>query len=160
MAMIYISVGSNEQRTEKLRAARQALAQEYGALAVSTVYESEAVGFEGPPFYNLVIRAETEQTPAQVDQTLKAIEHANGRIRGCSKFSNRKLDLDLLLYDKLIQPTGPQLPRAEILQNAFVLWPLAELAPAEVHPITQQRYDDLWQGYKKSQILKPIHFIW
>lgn len=160
MAWIYISVGSNEERAVKIRAARQALAEAYGDLVVSTVYESEAVGFNGPAFYNLVIAAQTDESPADVDQRLKAIEQNNGRIRNCPKFSNRKLDLDLLLYDDLIQAEGPKLPRPEITENAFVLWPLAEVAPTGVHPLTQQSYQELWQNYNKGQQLKPIDFLW
>lgn len=160
MAQIYISVGSNEERSEKLRAARVALIQAYGELKLSRVYESEAVGFNGPSFYNLVIAANTDETPAQVNERLKAIEHENGRIRNCPKFSNRKLDLDLLLYDDVISESGPQLPRAEITENAFVLWPLAELAPNLKHPVHLTTYADLWRHYPKEQILKPIDFFW
>lgn len=160
MAWIFISIGSNEERSAKIRAARQALADAYGELLVSSVYESEAVGFDGPAFYNLVIGAQTQETPEQVDARLKAIEQANGRIRGCPKYSNRKLDLDLLLYDDLIQPQGPQLPRAEITENAFVLWPLAEIAPNRVHPLRQESYAVMWQEYNQEQQLKPIEFLW
>lgn len=160
MAQIYISVGSNEQRAEKIRAARQALEQAYGELTVSSVYESEAVGFDGPAFYNLVMGAQTQESPEQVEQRLKQIEQANGRIRGCPKFSNRKLDLDLLLYDKQIRAQGPQLPRAEITENAFVLWPLAELVPHLKHPVTYKSYEQMWSEYKKEQQLKKIDFLW
>lgn len=160
MAWIFISIGSNEERSEKIRAARNALAQAYGDLIVSSVYESEAVGFEGPAFYNLVIGAQTLESPTQVDARLKQIEQENGRIRNCPKFSNRKLDLDLLLYDELVQPQGPTLPRPEITENAFVLWPLAELVPNKIHPVIHKSYAELWRDYDKEQKLQKIDFLW
>ena len=160
MAWIFISIGSNEERAQRIRAARKALAQSYGELMISSVYESEAVGFDGPAFYNLVIGAQTQETPAEVDARLKVIEQENGRIRHCAKFSNRKLDLDLLLYDERVQSQGPTLPRPEITENAFVLWPLAELVPERVHPLTQKTYADLWRDYDKEQQLQKIDFLW
>ncbi|MBD1389059.1 2-amino-4-hydroxy-6-hydroxymethyldihydropteridine diphosphokinase [Neiella sp. HB171785] len=160
MAQVYISVGSNINRTANIRAARQALLVEFGALVVSRVYESEAVGFDGPAFYNLVIGLQTEQTPQQVAQRLKAIELDNGRCKTAAKFSNRTLDLDLLLYDDVICDDGVQIPRHEITENAFVLWPLAEVAPQLCHPKTQQSYQDMWANYPHQQNLKPIPFDW
>ncbi|MCM2680371.1 2-amino-4-hydroxy-6-hydroxymethyldihydropteridine diphosphokinase [Echinimonas agarilytica] len=160
MATIYISVGSNEQRDEKIRAAYAAIQLAYGNIVVSSVYESESVGFSGPAFYNLVIAAETEESPQDVAARLKRIEDDNGRVRSGPKFSNRALDLDLLLYDDVITDEGVQIPRHEITENAFVLWPMAELAPTLVHPITQNTYEDMWKNYRKNQSLKPVTFDW
>ncbi len=160
MATIYISVGSNEQRSEKIRAARRSLMEAFGPLQLSSVYESEAVGFDGPAFYNLVVEAQTTWNPAEVEARLKSIEQEHGRIADGIKYSNKKLDLDLLLYDDLIQAAGPQLPRAEITENAFVLWPLAEIAGDLCHPVTQLSYRQHWLSFNKSQNLKPIDFRW
>lgn len=160
MAQIYISVGSNQQPAANIRAARQALAESYGELVISRVYESEAVGFNGPVFYNLVIGAVTEQSPQQVAQHLKAIELANGRCKNAEKFSNRTLDLDLLLYDDVICDDGVQIPRHEISENAFVLWPLAEVAPQLHHPVIGQTYKQMWEQYPHQQVLRPISFDW
>ena len=160
MAYIYISVGSNEQKELKIRAARKALTEVFGELQVSNVFESESVGFVGESFYNLVIGACTELSPKQVDQILKKIEQQNGRIRGGKKFSNRIIDLDLLLYDNVISTANPQIPRQEIIENAFVLQPLSEIAPNLKHPQLQQTYLQLWQNYSKPQVLKSIEFNW
>ena len=85
----------------------------------------------------------------------------HGRLVGAKKFSPRTLDLDLLLYDYVVCETPVTLPRAEIVNNAFVLWPLAELAPELIHPLVDKSYASLWQEYdKESQRLWPVMFEW
>jgi 2-amino-4-hydroxy-6-hydroxymethyldihydropteridine diphosphokinase len=124
------------------------------------VYESEAVGFEGDAFYNMVIACSVDVPVMQVNRILRDIEDTYGRDRSGPKFSSRTLDLDLLLYDDLvIEQDGLVLPRGEILKNAFVLWPLAEVAPDLVHPVAGKRYAELWSEFDKSrESLHPIEF--
>ena len=161
MATIYISLGSNIEREHHIRAGLDALHRLYGPLQVSRVFESEAVGFAGNPFYNLVVAADTDHSLPHVARTLRELEFAHGRAVDAKKFAPRTLDLDLLLYDDLICDQPVNLPRAEIITNAFVLWPLAELAPERRHPLTQARYGDLWAAYdKQSQRLQPVSFEW
>ncbi|MCE2573483.1 2-amino-4-hydroxy-6-hydroxymethyldihydropteridine diphosphokinase [Motilimonas eburnea] len=161
MAQIYISVGSNIDRAHYIQAGIDAMTALFGELKVSSVFESEAVGFNGSAFYNLVVGADTQLPAEEVAQCLKQIELENGRTPDSRKFSPRTLDLDLLLYDDLITHQGVQLPRDEIPHNAFVLWPLAELAPDKVHPILGKSYRVLWQNYdKSSQKLWKIPFNW
>lgn len=158
---IFISLGSNIQRDYHTRSGLNALSNAFGELQLSSVFESEAVGFVGRPFYNLVVAAKTSLSIAQVCQTLKQIELDNGRVHGAKKFAPRTLDLDLLLYDDVVTEQGVNLPRAEILYNAFVLQPLAELAADLCHPINGQSYAALWQAFdKNSQQLWPITFTW
>ncbi len=160
MATIYISLGSNIDREMNTRAGVASLREQFGELQLSSVYESEAVGFEGSSFYNMVIAASTEKSVQQVAAILREIEDANGRDRSGPKFSSRTLDLDLLLYDDLIiDEGGLQIPRDEILKRAFVLWPLAEIAPGLVHPQANKSYADLWEAFDKSkEKLAPISF--
>ena len=160
MALIYISVGSNIDREQYVRAGVRKLAEHFGALTLSSVYESEAVGFNGDPFYNLVVGVETTLSLTECVRLLKEIEDQFGRVRGAEKFCGRTLDLDLLTYDQLVCELPVQLPRGEITDNAFVLWPLAEIAAEQIHPLTQQNYATLWQNYCKSQKLWPIDFSW
>ena len=158
---IYISVGSNVDREKHTLAGLQALTQEFGQLSCSNVYESEAIGFHGSHFYNLVVGAETSKSVTQVCKALKLIESENGRVRQQKKYAPRTLDLDLLLYDQVITEDGVELPRAEILYNAFVLLPLSELAPDYVHPLANKTIDELWQAYNKTQQkLWKIDFNW
>lgn len=160
MATIYISLGSNIDREQNTRAGVDALKRAFGELNLSSVYESEAVGFEGDAFYNMVIACEVDTSVHETNQILRDIEDANDRDRSGPKFSSRTLDLDLLLYDDLIlDENGIKLPRGEILKNAFVLWPLAEIAPHLKHPETGVSYAEMWSAFDKTkQSLKPIDF--
>lgn len=162
MARIYISIGSNIEAERHLRLAIAELRKHYGELKLSSVYESEAVGFDGDNFLNMVVGLDTDEEVHTVLQTLREIEDRHGRIRSGPRFSARTLDLDLLLYDDLVvKEDALDLPRGEIIQNAFVLWPLAEIAPEIMHPVEQQSMAALWQGFdKESQKLWPITIDW
>lgn len=161
MIPIYISLGSNINREQHIRSGLDALYHAFGPLTLSWVFESEAVGFVGQPFYNLVAKAHTTQSISQVSQCLRLIEFAHGRELNAKKFSPRTLDLDLLLYGDMTCEQPIVLPRAEITRNAFVLWPLAQIAPTLRHPTAQRTMAELWQAYDKSaQQLHPIEFSW
>lgn len=161
MASIYISLGSNIDKVNMIIAGLNALQQCFGSLQVSSVFESAAIGFNGDNFLNLVVGITTSKSVENVCAELKAIERVNGRSMTAKKFSSRTLDLDLLLYDDLILETPAQIPRDEITKNAFVLWPLAEIAAELVHPVVQQNYQTLWKNYDKSkQQLKKVAFNW
>ena len=160
MAKIYIILGSNINRDTNTRAGVDELRQQYGFLLLSSVYESEAVGFEGDSFYNMVIALETDDDVFEVATALRAIEEKHGRDRSAPKFSSRTLDLDLLLYDDLIlHDRGLQLPRDEILQRAFVLLPMFEIAPALIHPQANKNYKELWSEFDKTrEVLEAVPF--
>lgn len=161
MARVYVSIGSNIERERHVVAGLDAMAAELGSLSVSSVYESEAVGFDGDNFYNLVVGFNTERTILDLYLWLRQIEADNGRVRGGNKYNPRTLDLDLLVYDDVICREPTDLPRDEILKNAFVLWPLAEIAPEARHPVTGQTYAQLWADYNKQrQRLWPVSFVW
>lgn len=152
MARVYISIGSNIDQEHHIRAGVDELKAHYGELVISSVYESEAVGFEGDNFYNLVVGLDTDEGVEQVSQQLRVIEDHHGRTRSGPRFSARTLDLDLLSYDELVLKEGGfDIPREEITENAFVLWPLAEIAPDTEHPLLHQSYRSLWEAYDKSR---------
>lgn len=159
--IIYISVGSNVDKEKHTKAGLQGMYQAFGELTLSSVFESESVGFEGNNFYNLVVKASTRLSVERVCRVLKKIEQDNKRQRGEQKFSPRTLDLDLLLYDQQVTNNPIELPRPEILYNAFVLKPLAEIAADEIHPVVNDSYANLWQAYDQSQQkLWAIKFDW
>ncbi|MDH5786174.1 MAG: 2-amino-4-hydroxy-6-hydroxymethyldihydropteridine diphosphokinase [Chromatiales bacterium] len=162
MARIYLSIGSNIEREKNIRGGVEDLKRHFGEVTLSRVYESESVGFDGDNFYNLVAAIDTDMSAKSVSDTLHAIEAEHGRTREGPRFSSRTLDIDLLTYDDLVtNDNGLQLPRDEITKNAFVLWPLAEIAPQEKHPVLNQTYDEMWEEFdKERQSLWPVEFQW
>ncbi|HQQ62576.1 MAG TPA: 2-amino-4-hydroxy-6-hydroxymethyldihydropteridine diphosphokinase [Pseudomonadales bacterium] len=161
MAKVYVSIGSNIEREKHIVAGLDALADRFGELLVSSVYESEAVGFVGDHFLNLVAGFDTTLPVGALSVLLRDIEHRSGRTRSETRFSGRTLDIDILTYDDCCGVVdGIALPRAEILDNAFVLLPLAEIAPAVLHPAEKKSYAVLWKAYRHPQKLWPVDFIW
>lgn len=147
MARVYVSIGSNIDRERNITLALQRLEDRFGALTRSSVFESAAVGFDSDPFYNLVVGFDSDESPELLQQYLHGIEAESGRERTAA-LTARSLDLDLLLYgDQVISRGRLVLPRTDIIRYAFVLYPLAEIAPDERHPLTGQRYMDMWSGF-------------
>ena len=162
MALIYLSLGSNVEAQRNIEAAMDALADTFGELMISSVYESEAVGFDGDSFYNLVVGIHSDLGVGELSKILKTIEDQQGRDRSAPKFGARSLDIDILTVDDRVGVIdGIAIPRDEILKNAFVLQPLAEIAPTTVHPQNGIAYQQLWRDFDKAkQNLFPIEFIW
>ena len=153
MSKGYISIGSNIDKDKNILASLQALEQHFGKLIISSIYESEPVGFTGDTFYNLIVGFNSELGVKEVAKQLRQIELDNGRTRDSQKFSARTLDLDLILYDDLILNDGRlQIPRDEIERYAFVLEPLAEIAPTLKHPISHLSYAELWEKFDKTNL--------
>ena len=149
MSKVFIGIGSSINRQENIRLAIKTLKTVFGELTISPVYESEAVGFEGTNFYNLVVCFESTLAAREVIKQLKTIEIQQGRPEKAIKFAPRTIDLDLLLHDQLVD-LEIDLPRAEILTNAFVLQPLSDIAPNLPHPIVNKTYQILWDNFPKS----------
>ena len=157
-----LSLGSNIDAQRNIRLALDALARQFSSLSLSSVYESESIGFDGDNFLNLVVVVETDLSLVLVQEFLKQLEESQRRDRTQAKFSSRPIDVDILFYGSDDGASlGIELPRAEITRNAFVLLPLAELLPAAQHAPTGKTYAELWASYDKdSQNLWPIEFAW
>ena len=156
---ILLGLGSNIERETHLTAGLEALAAFLHDLHCSPVFESQPVGIKSGPFFNLVVRAETELSLHELDRRLKHIEADSGRYAPSRK--GLPLDIDVLTYGDMVGDfDGLILPRAEILKNAFVLWPLALLVPEQRHPQVQTSYADLWQNAQINQELAPVSFEW
>lgn len=147
MATILLGIGSNIQPQQHIPAGVLALQGVFAQVTWSRVYQSPAVGFDGADFYNLVLRAQTEQSPQAVVAHCKAIEAQFGKANDAPKFSSRNLDIDLLLYDDWVSHGALDVPRAEICENAFVLRPLAELEPTRQHPTLALDLASLWSQH-------------
>ena len=150
VSRVFVGAGSNIQPREHLRAAMAALEGRFGSLSTSSVYSTGAVGFDGEDFLNLVISFETDLPVNEVVEQLDTVEAQAGRRRAANRFSSRTLDLDLLMYgEQVADRDGLQLPRDDILEYAFVLGPLAELAPDLRHPTAEATMRELWDRFDR-----------
>ncbi len=162
MPQVYLSIGSNIDRYQHISASLDALDKHFDAMFISPVYESEAVGFEGDNFLNLVVGFCCHLSVGELARMLRDIEHVNGRRRDGPKFGPRTLDIDILTYgDEVGVIDGVELPRDEIVKNAFVLLPLYDIAPEDSHPQAHKTYTELWREYdQSSQKLWSVDFEW
>ena len=159
LTQVYLGLGSNIERETHLRAGLDALASFLTDIRCSAVFESQPVGIKSGPFFNLVVSAYTDLPLMELDRRLKFIEADNGRYAPDRK--GLPLDIDVLLYGDLVGNfDGLILPRAEILKNAFVLWPLSLMAPQRVHPEVGKTLAELWRDAQIDQVLAPVGFEW
>lgn len=131
MPRALLSLGSNIEPRRHLPEAVRRLAATPGVrvCAVSSVWRSPAVGSDGPDFLNAALLLETELPPARLkSEVLRPLEAALGRVRGADRNAPRTIDLDISLYDALVDPELG-LPDPEIAERAHLALPLAELAP-------------------------------
>jgi 2-amino-4-hydroxy-6-hydroxymethyldihydropteridine diphosphokinase len=158
MPDVYVAAGSNIRPRAHLREALAALTAAWPGLRASRAWSNAAVGFAGDDFINLVVGFETDEPLAKVLERLKAIEEASGRERGAKKWAPRTLDLDLLLYGDLVgQFARATLPRADLVERAYVLGPLAELAPQHRHPVLGTTIGALWRDFdRNSHALREV----
>lgn len=144
MTRVFISIGSNVEREHHVCNAIAALCARFDAVRASQVYETIAVGFCGDLFLNLVAGFDTDLELEELVDALREVETSNGRLRTEKRYGPRTLDIDVLVYGDTICDEDPiELPRSEITRQAYVLVPLAELAPNTQHPVLGERYVDL-----------------
>lgn len=148
MNVAFLGLGSNIDAAANITSGIRALRETFTDVALSPAYRARAVGFEGTDFINLVARVRTTMTPLELKRYLHELEDRHGRNRRAPKFSNRTLDIDILLYDDLylISPEL-EIPREEILTAAYVLRPLADLAPELLHPVRRETLAELWRQF-------------
>jgi len=158
MSTAWLGLGSNVNAETHIRAAIDELRTQFGIIKLSPAYASTAVGFEGEDFINLVARVETDMSPLELRQYLRELEDRYGRKRDVPKFSDRSLDIDILLYDDLVVLSPVlEIPRAEITKYAHVLKPLADLEPDLIHPTERRSIQDIWTNSGLSDAsLKPL----
>ena len=153
MGRAFLSLGSNVDPEANLRSAIAALRARFGAIRLSPVYRTQAVGFEGAEFLNAAVVLEADLEPQALDAWLHALEDAHGRDRNAPRFGDRTLDLDLVLYDDRIVdgPGHLRVPRDE-LRHAFVLRPLAGIAPDAVEPRSGRTLAELWAQSPEREV--------
>ncbi len=150
----YLSLGSNlGDRELNLHNANAHLEPRVQSILRSSIYETDPWGYaDQPTFLNQVIKAETSLEPFKLLVFLKEIEVAMGR-QETFRFGPRLIDLDILFYDDLVLDTpNLTIPHPRILERAFVLIPLAEIAPDLHHPIFNKTIQELKTSVDPSSI--------
>ena len=153
MSRAYLSLGSNVDPLVHLARAVAALRERFGTVVLSPMYRTRAVGFEGADFVNGAAVVETDLDPVALHDWLHALEDAHGRDRAGPRYGDRTLDIDIVLYDDLLfdGPGHLRIPRPE-LRHAFVLKPLADIAPDARHPVSGERIAALWAAHPDHEV--------
>ncbi|MEM9208584.1 MAG: 2-amino-4-hydroxy-6-hydroxymethyldihydropteridine diphosphokinase [Pseudomonadota bacterium] len=160
MPRVYFSLGSNVDPEKNLKLGVDELRQRYGKLHLSPVYRNKAVGFHGDDFLNLVVSCNARDYIESIQAAIEDIHALAGRQRREKKFSSRSLDIDLLTYGDVVTDVPPvTLPRSDILKYAFVLKPLADIAPNDVHPETGRSYAEHWADMRTMRIEKSLREV-
>jgi 2-amino-4-hydroxy-6-hydroxymethyldihydropteridine diphosphokinase len=151
MTAVYVAAGSNVDPEINLARACAQIAEGWPDARFSRAYRNVAVGFEGPDFINLVVGFSTDEPLKVVLARLHAIEVACGRPRNAPKWASRTMDLDILLYGDLIEKTAEYtVPRPDLVRRAFMLGPMAEIAPDVSHPVSHKTIAELWHEFDRS----------
>ena len=150
MSILHLNIGSNQDRRKNIRSALDQLDIFFEKIKVSSLFESPSEGFEGKDFYNVGVNVETNKNASEVLDILHKIEDSLGRNRVAPKFSSRIIDLDLVIYDDMIDEKI-NVPRKDILKYAFVLAPLLELNPDGIHPEKGVSYLNLWEEFETNK---------
>lgn len=160
MSTAWLSLGSNLDPAANLAAAARALREAFGDVVFSPVYRTPAVGFDGPDFLNAAAIIRTSFSPVELNDWLHALEQAFGRDRSGPRFSNRPLDIDIVFFDDLVLegPGNLKLPRPE-LQHAFVLKPLADIAPRHTVPGDGRTLAELWAAHPGASSPPPVEAL-
>ncbi|HEU5468328.1 MAG TPA: 2-amino-4-hydroxy-6-hydroxymethyldihydropteridine diphosphokinase [Steroidobacteraceae bacterium] len=158
MTDAHVAAGSNVRPRSSLAHALALLEREFPGLRASRAYSNPAVGFTGDDFVNLVVAFPADIPTADLLERLKSVERACGREPGAPKWGPRTLDLDLLLHGESVgRVAGKTLPHPDLLTRAWVLGPLAELAPGLVHPVAGETIATLWSRFdRRAHPLTPV----
>ncbi len=152
VATVYLALGSNiEDRKKNLEKALELLSQRLRIGAVSSVYDTAPVGkIDQPRFLNMVCQAYTSLSPEVLLALVKGIESKLGSASGTGE--PRPIDIDILLYgERVVRTPNLVIPHPEIAERAFVLVPLAEIAPDVLHPVKRKTAKELLKGLKEVQ---------
>jgi 2-amino-4-hydroxy-6-hydroxymethyldihydropteridine diphosphokinase len=151
MAEVYVAAGSNVEPERRIAQAVAELEREFPGVRFSSWYRNRAQGFEGDDFINLVAGFTTALPVRDLLGRLHEIERRCGRERHAPRWAPRSMDLDVLLYGDLVcEQEGLKLPRPDLLERAYMLGPLAELAPQLEHPTAALTIGELWSRFDRD----------
>ena len=157
-ALAYVSGGSNLDAESHLPQAARELKARYPGARFSRCYRNKSVGFDGPDFINFVVELPVVGQAFALREQLQRIEKLCGRPDSAPRWAPRSMDLDLLLFgDQVIEEPGLKVPRPDLVRWAFMLGPLAELAPDFMHPLEQRTIGELWRQFdSQAHPLVPV----
>ena len=144
MTRVHLSLGSNVEPELHLRAALRALRERFGALSVSPVYASPAVGFDGAPFWNLAASLDSDLGMTMLNAWLRVLEDREGRRRDVPRYADRTLDIDVVAF-------GMQALDRQEWRQAFLLAPLADIEPRLPAPEGDETVGDRWQRMRDAE---------
>lgn len=151
---VFLALGTNlGDRLANLSAVLEVMPPSIKVLARSPIYETPPWGvLDQPAFLNQVIEVETDLSPNELMKTIKQLERELGRTPGI-RYGPRLIDLDILFYDHLVMESDSLvIPHPRLAERAFVLVPLADLAPGFVHPVLGQMVEELLGNVDRSGI--------
>jgi len=148
---VYVAAGSNIDPIRNLNEALRLLRARFPDLLVSPAYANVAVGFAGDDFINLAVRFTTTLSLKDLLAELHAIETACGRGRLDEKWAPRRMDLDVLMYGDFVgEFPGAIVPRPDLVRRAYMLGPLADIAPEVMHPSLGVTVGNLWSHFDQA----------
>lgn len=148
MSRVYLSLGSNIDARSNISKGIEALNNRFGQMQLSPIVESEPVGFVGDPFINLMTVLETELPIPELSKQLRQMEYDFGREDNAPKFSGRTLDIDIVMVDQLHgEHFGIQLPRNDLFEHGYMLYPLTLMEPDLVPPGQEKTVQELWANF-------------
>jgi len=158
---IFLGLGSNTHARKNLCSCLDWLAHSFRQMRVSPAYRSPAYGFEGSDFINLVVAIDSAICPLALKNWLVTLENRHGRDRSQPRFSDRTLDVDILLFGDVIAPQW-HIPRQETITQPYILKPLCDLAPEMIHPVEKVPVKQLWQGMQARghAPIEPVDLQW
>lgn len=156
MITAYVGVGTNIRKVEHAHAAWNELSLIGSDLRCSPIYECAPVGFDSHSFYNFVIELKTSSSLNVFAKQLRAIETKWGRASDATKYQDRNLDLDIVLFGDVVCAQSPQLPREDIYKYPFVIQPLYDLCPERVIPNDGRSVKALWQTMENLNSLSKV----
>lgn len=148
MTRVHVALGGNIDPVRRLPEAARLLRARFPGCVCSSAWRNPAEGFAGEDFLNAAAAFDTDLDVAALRPVLHAIEEQCGRQRSDAKWAPRAMDIDLLLHGDFVGASAAgELPRADLLRRAYMLGPLAEIAPALRHPVNGERLDALWAAF-------------